>query len=96
MPDKTLREHSPLGCVSMERIKQDAKWGKQNHDNYKWLAILSEEFGEAGKALCEMIPTGKPKYLKQACLDNLEYELIQIAAVCVAWVECMRHNESKE
>ena len=96
MPDKTLREFTPLKCIAMERIKQDIKWGEQNHNPERWLAILAEEFGEAGKAICELIPTSKRTYNKQVCLDNLEYELIQIAAVCVAWVECIRRNENKE
>lgn len=37
--DNILRE------VSDERVRQDAKWGEQNHDPFKWLCILGEEVG---------------------------------------------------
>ena len=63
-----------------ERVRQDEKWGEQNHDVYKWLAILGEEVGEANKA----------------ALDNdyseLMQELIQIGAVTVAMIESLERN----
>lgn len=59
-----------------ERDRQDAKWGDQSHhpDLY-WLAILGEEFGEVAKALLE------------ADTEHIYEELIQVAAVCVSWLE---------
>jgi len=68
MADPTLRGLSPMGCIKAERIKQDVKWGEQNHNDPRWLSI-------------------------NACIENLEYELIQVAAVCVAWVECIRRQD---
>lgn len=59
-----------------ERIKQDAKWGIQDHDAKGWLPILTEEVGEAAKAMNENDP-------------GLREELIQVAAVAMAWVEAM-------
>ena len=59
--------------VAQERIHQDLKWGEQNHRDSVWLAILTEEVGECAKAILE----GK----------GLTHELIQVAAVAVAWVE---------
>lgn len=93
MADPTLRECSPLQCVARERIKQDAKWGEQNHNDLTWLAILAEEFGEVANMLVEDIV--KEEHKHEAIQDNLEYELVQVAAVCVAWVECMRRNETE-
>ena len=91
MPDPTLREQSAIKTVWMERVEQDAKWGEQNHGNLEWLAILSEEFGEVGECICKGHLNDDPKAAEY--LDLLEYELIQVAAVCVAWVECIRRNE---
>jgi len=88
-----LRKMSIPELIWNERVKQDAYWGIQNHNNEKWLAILGEEFGEIAKVVNEYNPTGnKRKYTKIACLENLEYELIQTAAVTVAWIECLRRN----
>jgi NTP pyrophosphatase (non-canonical NTP hydrolase) len=95
MPDPILRDFSPIGCVKVERIKQDVKWGEQNHSDLKWLSILGEEFGEVAKAVTEDNPAKERLYTHEALQDNLEYELIQVAAVCVAWVECIRRNEKK-
>ena len=64
--------------------KQDSKWGEQNHDDFKWLAILGEEVGECNKAALE----GKD--------DELIEELIQVAAVVHAIIESMDRNYEKE
>jgi len=63
--------------VILERKKQDLKWGPQNHDPLKWIAILGEEFGEVAKAVLEKD------------LDNYREELIQVAAVAMAAVESL-------
>lgn len=88
--------------VEAERIKQDNKWGEQNHDPFAWLAILGEEVGEANKhALQAYFSTS---YTKEDCkkyereqLDEYRNELIQIAAVAVAMIECYdRNNKDKK
>ena len=66
-----------LNSIFKERVKQDNKWGEQNHDIYKWLAILGEEVGEVNKAALES------KY------DEIINELIQIGAVSVAMIESL-------
>jgi hypothetical protein len=88
--------------VLSERGRQDAKWGMQNHFNYgdyipiptadaardlcdqrhklgvgSWADIALEEFAEAVE---EALAGNSPA---------LRTELIQLAAVCVAWVECI-------
>lgn len=70
-----------LNEVIVERFKQDYKWGVQHHDEFKWLAILGEEIGEANKAVLE-------NYFVNGSLDDYRTELIQVAAVAVAMVEC--------
>lgn len=74
-----------LESVKTERMRQDAKWGPQAHSDTNWLPILAEEFGEAAKEVCEI--TFRPGPLTEFCLET---ELIQTAAVCVAWVENIR------
>jgi hypothetical protein len=69
--------------IAAERELQDDKWGEQNHPDLYWLGVLMEEAGEAAKAIIE---SGS-----DAALWG---ELIQIAAVAVAWLECIeRRNE---
>lgn len=87
-----LALHSPYQLIQMERIKQDVKWGEQNHDDFKWLAILGEEFGEVSKAVCEQLQS---KFHPLALRENLEIELVQIAAVCIQWIECLRRRDKQ-
>ena len=61
--------------IKNERFVQDKKWGKQNHEDLFWNAILGEEMGEVSKSIIE---TGEVS----------EEELIQAAAVIIAWLEC--------
>lgn len=66
-----------LGEIAEERVRQDAKWGEQNHDDDRWSVVLSDEIGEASKAILE----GDTIHLRR--------ELVQIAAVAVAWMQCI-------
>ena len=63
--------------IKEERLRQDNKWGVQNHSDEKWTCIAAEEFGECAKEV-----------LEQKNPDNFNNELIQLAAVIVAWLEC--------
>ncbi len=93
--------------IAMERSAQDEKWGIQNHPNgtsddvrliceaqaakrrcselaarghLDWKSILSEEVAEA-------FATGND--------NDLRTELLQVAAVAIAWIECVeRRNTS--
>ncbi len=68
--------------ISIERLRQDEKWGEQNHDPFAWLSILGEEYGEACKAALEHRFGNKS-------LAKYRTEVIQVAAVAVAVVECL-------
>lgn len=74
--DKVLSE------VVAERIRQDSKWGEQNHDPFVYKSILDEEVGEYAKAVNEA-------YFNGASLAAMRAEIIQVAAVAVAIVECL-------
>lgn len=69
-----------------ERKKQDIKWGQQNHNNATWNLILSEEVGEVAKSILEA-------RFGNARLEETREELIQVAAVALAWLECIDHRE---
>lgn len=70
-----MKTENVLKEVKHERHNQEIKWGEQNHQPLKWLAILGEEVGETNKAILE------------DDLENYREELIQVAAVAVAMVE---------
>jgi hypothetical protein len=71
--------------VLAEMVRQDRKWGEQNHSPARWLAILAEEFGEVAKEVVGLT-WGKPTSA------NYRYELIQNAAVSVRMVESYDRN----
>lgn len=82
--------------VLAERHRQDDKWGQQNHDPITWLAILGEEVGEASQhALTarfhQVSPpgAGSAEEFRQHALGRFRAEMVQVAAVALAIVECM-------
>lgn len=89
-----------ISLIDLERRRQDAKWGQQNHSAPIWALILNEEIGEISEAYLDlMFKSGKPDFTSQA-LDDLHdaymTELVQAAAVLVAWLECeLRRNGNK-
>jgi len=74
-----------LNEIKSERIRQDNKWGEQNHSPADWLMILGEEVGEVNKAALEAKFGNKT-------LREYRKELIQVAAVAVAMIECFDRN----
>lgn len=86
-----------LAEVMAERQNQNAKWGLQNHDPFKYLAILGEEVGEANKAAVEAYDFKNSEWKRPELYDSLFYgyreELIQVAAVAVAMVESLDRNK---
>lgn len=68
-----------LAEVSAERDRQDKKWGGlpgiERRDDHTYAAVLGEEFGECCKAWLERD------------MEGLREELIQTAAVAIAWIE---------
>lgn len=71
-----------LDKINDERSEQDRKYPDDDHLDDKTLnLILVEEVGEVSKAILEN--------------DNLEEELIQVAAVCVKWLEIIEKRKLK-
>ena len=76
--------------VTKERLAQEAKWGQQNHGDFKWMAILGEEYGEACEAaLKSSIETASASYRIQ-----LRTELLQVAAVAIAHIEAIDRRKA--
>lgn len=68
--------------VKKERERQDELWGKQNHPDGLWLTILVEEVGEVAREL-----QGRSPNPEAARIKRLREELVQVAAVAIAWAE---------
>lgn len=65
-----------LKLIVLERNKQDQKWGaNRTLPSDTWFRVLGEEVGEVARAINEHDA------------DQLAFELIQSAAVIVAWLE---------
>ncbi|WP_017860442.1 MazG-like family protein [Leptospira interrogans] len=79
-----------LNEILEERKKQDQQWGEQNHVPIEWCAILVEEVGEVSKAALET------HFKYGGKNDYIEYrnELIQVAAVSLAMIECLDRNRN--
>lgn len=88
-----------LSEVFEERARQDEKWGEQNHPDGTG-GPLDVHVVETYKFLCERATAnGSLRWqhilqeeVAEVCAatgQDLRGELIQVAAVCVAWVECI-------
>lgn len=84
-----------LSEITDERTKQDNKHGVAIERGYtltKWNAVLTEETGEAAREVNQVDEV----YTDHHKLDHvrkLRAELIQSAAVCVAWIESLDTHE---
>ncbi len=74
--------NSALTSVLAERKRQDTIWGEQNHGQFQWLSILTEELGEYAQELND-VSVGKGD------IENVRTEAVQIASVALAIVECI-------
>lgn len=77
-----------LRDVQAERDKQDSKWGQQNIDPFKFMAILMEEVGESSNAAIESFDF-KANTWDHEKLKHYREELVQTAAVAHQAVECI-------
>ena len=75
-----------LEDVMAERMRQDDKWGEQNHDPFVYLSILMEEVGEMSKAALEARYGGHS-------IQEFREEAVHAAAVALAAVECIDRSK---
>ena len=77
-----------LTAIEAEGMRQDAKWGEQNHEPEVWLSILTEELGELAQAmLADRFDTGRDEKLHDSHHVSMEIEAIQVAAVAAHFIE---------
>lgn len=77
-----------LGHVADERRRQDEKWGSQRaNPDGTWGLVLGEEYGE----VCEAA-LNHSFARREGDTLHLYEELIQVAAVAVAWAEALREE----
>lgn len=85
-----------LNELFKERVRQDNKFGEQNHSPIEWLAIITEELGEASKEAVDHhfkypCKTGHTKLqiLQDRRMVCYREELIQLAAVTVQAIQSL-------
>lgn len=86
--NRSPARESALEDVWDERDRQDEKWGEQNHLDLTWNAILMEEVGEAAQ---EVLTTAFGAAAKGH--GDLREELVQVAAVAIAWIEAIDRRQ---
>ncbi len=93
--------------VHDERRRQDARFGEQNHRDglghpmafdypTEWRAKESYEHAKRTNDLtwCHVLGEEFCEALHAGNVDRLREELIQVAAVAVAWIECIDRRAS--
>ena len=93
-----------LGKVLDERIRQEEKWGEQNHPDgtYSHPAIASA--AKAAQRVCEqaaregsltwmqILEEEVAEVAAETDPEKLIQELVQVAAVAVAWIEAVQRR----
>lgn len=92
-----------LHAVKQERVRQENKCAEKRAEGLEWLtcasplmedeqklAVLMEEVGEVARELCDA------RAERRAPARNIRTELIQVAAICVAWVEALDTEYASE
>ena len=96
------RQSIPKTAAAIEKASEEAiaemyrqieKWGEQNHHPYKWLAILTEEVGEACQESLNMDWHPKHSGDRREFAAKLRVELIQVAAVALSFALSLDRNE---
>ena len=86
IPGGLLDARGPIEKILAERVRQVGLWGTQRQDFATWLAILTEEVGEAATEVNHFTFT-RHEGQKAIAMTALEAELAQVAAVCVSIME---------
>lgn len=74
--------NSTLAWLFRERIRQREKFGNQPLASMEaFIRIAGEEFGE----ICSAVNQGKP-------ISEIRNEILQLAAVCIAWIDGDLHD----
>tara|TARA_Y100001963_G_C6762797_1_gene440457 strand:+ start:683 stop:1141 length:459 start_codon:yes stop_codon:yes gene_type:complete len=81
-------------CIN-ERLRQDEKFGaNRKHHPAEWLMILGEEVGEVNQEGINYTFTNNSKETTRA-LENMRAELVQVAAVAMAFIQDLDNHYLK-
>lgn len=88
-----------INKVRNERKRQNEKWGIQDHNPVEWIAILTEEVGEASKESVDFhfgngLNGSKEAndFIQKDRVNKIKTELIQVAAVAIQAVESIERQ----
>lgn len=81
-----------IGAVIAERKRQDVKWGESNHYPQYWTGIIGEECGKLCQAVNETVFDNGAEARTKGGYENMRKEAIHVAAVAVAFVECLERK----
>ena len=83
-----MTRDSVFALISAERQAQIDKWGHQRelHPSL-WFLSLGEEVGEVANAILELKEFDSDLRERTAARAHLLEEIVQVAAVAVAWLE---------
>lgn len=98
--------HDVLCDVRDERSRQDQKWGRQDHPDGTGVGMLAE-LGAELEAAARHALSESPTYaailaeevgeaLQESNPTRLREELVQVAAVAVAWVQLIDRRRGVE
>jgi len=82
--ERKWTQEDALHFIAEERDAQDEEWGESNHDVFTWLAILQKQLGKASECALD------------AYIADMAGRLVQVAAVCVAALECLWRKAAME
>lgn len=101
-----LAHRDVLAEVAAERARQDAKWGEQNHpDGTARNGRSDRELADVSRRLCQSAAAAGmvtwrdilDEEMREAFAEDdpakLRAELVQVAAVAVAWIEAIDRRE---
>ena len=82
----------PYNSLHTERIRAHEKHGDKSAeamtwDNPRWLPIITEEVGEVARVINERDLGNVTPEMSRLLLVN---EVIQVAAMCAAWIDALR------
>ena len=77
-----------INAVEQERVRQEQKWGEQNHNPDLYLVVLMEEIGEFAQASLQTRFGGS-----HGGQENMRIEAVHVAAVALAIVECLYRDK---
>lgn len=71
------------------------KWGEKNHHPLTWFSIIGEKYGEMCKAFNQYYLVGDAETSDFNHFEDMQREAIQVAASCVAMLECIDRQAEK-